>query len=121
MNIELKDYPEIKAVILAAFPGYRKKQAGIESRESFSMHGTYWDGGSRNEYAAVDLVSMRSKGAPQYPPTQFGGPGTQTMDIPLNVAIVEAGTFCGKPATARVLVRAENFARLLPEAVKEVA
>ena len=115
MRIELSKYPEIKAVIIAAFPHYRKKQAEVQSREQFSMYGTYWDGGSRNEYAAVNLVSMRSNGAPHYPPTQFGGPGTQTMDIPVNVAIVEAGTFCGKQATARVLVRAENFTKLLPE------
>lgn len=114
MQIKLADYPEIRDIILAAFPHYRKKTASIETRERVSIHGTYWDGGSRNEYAAVNLVTLRSQGAPAENPVQFGGAGTKVATLPENVAIVEAGTFCGKQASARVFVRAENMAKLLP-------
>ena len=73
-TVTLKQHPEILRVIRAADPTYRKTKAFIYTRESVTLHGTYWDGGSRSTYTAVELATGRNKGAPQYAPPQFGGP-----------------------------------------------
>lgn len=113
-TVTLKDHPEVLRAIRAADPTYRKTKAFIYTRESVTLHGTYWDGGSRSTYTAVELATGRNKGAPQYAPPQFGGPRqAPEVQIPPDVVIVETGTFCGKPATATVYVNPANMARLL--------
>lgn len=114
-RIDLKTAPELVKVIRAADSTYRKHQATLSASETVRLSGTYWDGGSRSEYTAVDLVTGRSKGAPQYDPPQFGGPLVDpVVAIPENIAIVETGIFQGKQATARVYVNPSNMAKLLP-------
>ena len=114
-KIELKTAPELVKVIRAADPNYRKRQATLSASETVGLYGTYWDGGSRYTYTAVDLVTGRSKGAPQYDPPQFGGPRVDpVVAIPEGVAIVQTGIFLGKTATARVYVNPVNMAKLLP-------
>ena len=114
-KVTLKQCPEVKAVILAAFPGYRKHDAYLDPCTDVSLWGTYWDGGSRREYCAVELATKRSQGAPQYAPAQFGGPVTSpVVSIPLGVVIVAGGVSCGKPATATVYIHPDNLAPLLP-------
>lgn len=113
-RIDLKTAPELVKVIRAADSTYRKHQATLSARETVCLSGTYWDGGSRSEYTAVDLVTGRSKGAPHYDPPQFGGPMVDpVVAIPEGIAIVETGIFQGKQATARVYVNPSNMAKLL--------
>lgn len=113
-TIELKAYPELKAIIKAAFPKYAKHKAWYVVAEDCTISGTYWDGGSRSEYVAVDLTTKRSAGAPHYDPPQFGGPVRDPQcAIPEGVAIVKAGTFCGKQATACVYIHPANVQRFL--------
>lgn len=113
--IELKDHPEVKRLIQAADSMYRRKQATVVVVDTVTLHGTYWDGGSRSTYNAVDMLTGRSAGAPQYDPPQFGGPQeTPVVTIPENVAIVETGYSCGKIMRAYVYVRASNVNKLLP-------
>lgn len=106
--------PELKRIVLAAFGGYRKRDCYVIVSTSCSLTGTYWDGGSRSSYVAVDLATCRSTGAPQYDPPQFGGPSTPHVELPLGVAIVKGGISCGKPATAVIYIHPDNLARLLP-------
>jgi hypothetical protein len=113
-KVKLKEAPEVQAIVRAAFPSYKKHDAYLTVAESVSLSGTYWDGGSRSEYVAVDLASKRSQGAPHYNPPQFGGPRTSpVVPLPIGVVIVQGGTFCGKQATAILSVHPENMAKLL--------
>jgi len=113
-RIDLKTAPELVKVIRAADSTYRKHQATLSASETVRLSGTYWDGGSRSTYTAVDLVTGRSKGAPQYDPPQFGGPMVDpVVAIPEGIAIVETGIFQGKQAIARVYVNPSNMAKLL--------
>jgi hypothetical protein len=115
MIVQLKEHPELKAIVLAAFPSYKKHQAIIHTADSVSLSGTYWDGGSRSTYVAVDLETRRSKGAPQYNPPQFGGPKVvPEVSLPNGIVIVEGGTFCGKTATVTIFIRPDNMTKLLP-------
>jgi hypothetical protein len=118
--VRLQDNPEIAKVIRAAFPSYKKRDAWVSVAESVTLSGTYWDGGSRATYVAVDLVTQRSLGAPRYDPPQFGGPRTAPTVALLNgVVIVGGGVSCGKPATAHLWVRPDNVAKVLTLARKD--
>jgi hypothetical protein len=115
MIVKLKEFPELLRVVRAADPSYRKHQAIVNAVEKLSLGGSHWSGGSRSTYTAVNLVTMQSKGAPQYDPPQFGGPKTDPIvSIPEGAAIVATGVFCGKTATATVYLNPANMAQLLP-------
>lgn len=131
-DVVLKDHPEIKAVVTAAFPGYKKHKAWIRAiGPSGQGINSYWDGGSRAEYAMVDLVTGRRVALPTnthpwYDIARAGLAGGEDSAVvvdhrgnvtlkylPEGVALVQAGTFCGKPATAMVILNPANMAKLL--------
>lgn len=114
-RVDLKTAPELLKVIRSADSSYRKHQATIFACEQVTLSDTYWDGGSRSTYTAVDLMTGRSKGAPQFDPPQFGGPATSpVVSIPEGIAIIRTGVFMGKTATATIYVNPSNMAKLLP-------
>lgn len=132
-TIELKDSPEIKHAILATFPNYRKQRAFLhEFGPSGKNVNSYWDGGSRSEYAIVYLPTMQRKALPTSTHPYFdvvraGAAGSENQDIaidargnatlkrlPPDFALVEAGICCGKPATAAVHMNADNLTKFLP-------
>jgi hypothetical protein len=114
-KIQLKNAPEVKRVIQAADPTYRKREAALIPEVTVALRGTYWDEGTHYTYTAVRLDTLEAFPAPQYNPPQFGGPAqTPRCDIPEGVAIVKTGHFCGKTATAYVYLNPANMAKLLP-------
>jgi hypothetical protein len=113
-TLTLKDNPELKTIIKAAFPDYRKQNCFVHVSTECTLSGTYWDGGSRSTYVAVNLSTKRSAGAPQYDPPQFGGPQRDPKcAIPAGIAIVKSGTFCGKTAIAQIFIHPDNVAKFL--------
>lgn len=114
-TIKLSDYPEIAKLVRAVDSTYRKHNAYIWVRDSVALDGTYWDGGSRSTYHAINLATRKVGAAPQYAPPQFGGP-RETPQVPLipGAAIVETGVFCGKTATVKVYLHPADVAHLLP-------
>lgn len=118
-TVTLKTAPALKRILAAAFPTYRKQKAFVSA---FSAHGqninSYWDGGSRDEHAIVELGSLRLKTLPTrtHPFFDLAGRGVANVEdnfvtidhvgnvtlkaIPPGFVLVTAGTFCGKPATA---------------------
>jgi hypothetical protein len=118
LTVKLSESPEIARLIRAADPTYRKRDASIRVTNSVCISGTYWDGGSRSSYHAVNLSNRKVSSAPQYAPPQFGGPAADhTVTLPAGAAIVRTGVFCGKPATAAVFLNPADVAHLLPGAV----
>jgi hypothetical protein len=112
--VSLKTAPELLAVIRAASPSYRKHNARVVITDSVELNGTYWSGGSRSTYTAVNLATMETGRAAQYAPPQFGGPAQSLrVAIPMGVVIVETGIFCGKAATACVYMHPANVQALL--------
>jgi hypothetical protein len=115
--ITLKSAPELTRVIRCAAADYRKHKAFVHIRDSVELSGTYWDGGSRSTYTAVNLATGKASTAEQYAPPQFGGPRAPlNVAIPPGVAIVETGYFCGKPATASVYINPVDATPMLPAA-----
>jgi hypothetical protein len=130
--IELKSAPEVKRVIVAGFPGYKKHRAFLSAfPESGKNINSYWDGGSRDEYAIVELSTMQRKPMPSstHPYFDIARHGMANQDngivesdhvgnitlkmLPEGFALVSAGTFCGKQATAHVYLNPANLAKLL--------
>lgn len=117
--INLSEHPEVLRIIRAVDPKYRKHKAIIVVTETVSISGTYWDGGSRSSYAAVNMKTLVVGNAPSYNPPQFGGPqAAPRTKIPEGAAIVQVGVFCGKTATATVYISPANAAKLLPNATQ---
>ena len=113
LEVKPKDCP-VAARILAAI-NYRKHRACIKVRETVKISGTYWDGGSRSEYTAVQISSGQSITGMRFDPPQFGGPSSDpVVPIPDGVAVVEHGTCCGKAATAYIYMNAATFASHFP-------
>jgi hypothetical protein len=131
-TVELKTAPELKRVILAAFPSYKKHRTFLSAFNGGVNINTYWDGGSRSEFAIVDLNTWQRKALPTATHPYFdvarkgiagqedsviavSAVGNVTLKVlPEGFALVEAGTFCGKAATAHVYLNAANMAKLLP-------
>jgi hypothetical protein len=132
MNIieSLKNAPEVKQVITAAFPGYKKHRAYLSEFSPMQIN-SYWDGGSRDEFAIVELATMQRKSLPTSSHPYFDvaarGMANQSNEIvesdhvgnvtlkvlPEGFALVSAGTFCGKAATAHVFLNAANMTKFL--------
>jgi hypothetical protein len=131
-TVTLKTAPEVKAVVLAAFPSYRKQNVFLSAFGGGLSINSYWDGGSRSEFAVVELASLQRKSLPTRTHPHFDvavrglasaenadiavdGAGNITLNrLPEGFALVAAGTFCGKAATAHVYMNPANIARLLP-------
>jgi hypothetical protein len=130
-TVTLKSAPEVKAVVLAAFPAYRKQSAFLSAFGGGLSINSYWDGGSRTEFAVVELASLQRKSLPTRTHPYFdvavrGLTNTENADLevdrvgnvtlkrlPEGFALVAAGTFCGKAATAHVYLNPANMVRLL--------
>lgn len=114
MILKLKAHPELIRIIRAADPSYRKHDCILHPTETVTLSGTYWSGGSRSTYTAVNIATGMSSGAPQYNPPQFGGPQSDPqVSVPEGIAIVKTGTFCGKTAAATIYLNPANMAKLL--------
>lgn len=130
--IELKNAPEIRKLVRIAFPDYRKLRASINVFPECGINiNSYWGGGSRDEYAIVELSTMTRKALPTSTHPYFDiarhglanrsnavletdHAGNVTLKVlPENFALVCAGTFCGKPATASVYLSPANMPKLL--------
>lgn len=132
-RIELKSAPEVKKLVSIAFPSYKKHNAYLSEWPGSMNINSYWDGGSRDEYAIVELATMQRKPMPTsthpyFDVARYGlankenevistdHVGNITLKIlPEGFAIVRAGTFCGKQATAHVYLNPANLTKLLPE------
>jgi hypothetical protein len=108
-----KGEPKFNALrnIVSAVAPYHKHSIIVTIGTSAELHGTYWDGGSRSTYTLVDVRRIGAiRRFPQFAPPQFGGPAqTPSVDISPGTAIVECGTFCGKPVTASLTMSQSDF------------
>lgn len=89
---------QVKSIIKATFPKYRKRSVYIKQGESITFHDVNWSGGTKAEYQActingdsLDRKVDMGRAAPWNNP--FEG---KTIDIPPGMVVVEGGYFCGK-------------------------
>jgi hypothetical protein len=104
-TITLKDNPKLASIVRLVS---RKHKAFLSKQDHVVLSGTAWDGGSRSSYFKIHIESLAVEAMPHYAPVQFGGEVTKPMAIDPGYAIVEAGIFCGKPATPSVYIRKDQ-------------
>jgi hypothetical protein len=89
------------------FWGTKKRELSLRvSNAPVRPYGTYWDGGSKNEYwyAHKNGTTSAVNGLTSAP-APFGQPGISEIAIPnADTAVVEGGIFCGKDKRLRVTV-----------------
>lgn len=116
MNTRIKvTRREVAPVIAAVFPEYRGKKVAIEIGTEITFYDLNWSGGTRNSYRAVRLADLVVGSAI---PSSFCPPlEGKTVEIPMDVAIVEESHFCGSGPSITIHCRPENVpANLLTEA-----
>lgn len=116
---------DVAHLLQATFPDYRKKKAIIVPSTEVGLHGLNWEGGSRAMYRACTLSGNATGGADSFhalAPWANPAEGAK-LPIPPGMVVVEAGTFCGKPATARVYVNPADMPKFLtaPDPVLAIA
>lgn len=114
MNIEYRDVREVRD--LASAIGYRRKKYRLNVTSKVTLQGLNWSGGSRTQFTAVRLTDGSASTPNLSAPAPWNNPAEgATVEIPENVAILEHGTFCGKPSMLIVHVRPDNAPQLLGE------
>ena len=115
------DTPEVRRIIDAS--GVRGKRADVSVAEltgNVPMN-SYWDSGSRDEFAIVDLGTLKAWRVPTSHPFYDRRPNGERMgnvelrELPPNTCLVQGGISLGEPARYRVLFRSENLVKLLPK------
>lgn len=79
-----------------------------------TLHGGYWDGGSRSEYWG--MLKSGTRVTLNYPtaPPQFGGGQPPSVMPTDDMAIVQGGVFCGKESFLTVYVtKMEGWVRFV--------
>lgn len=82
-----------------------KKRKAILARPTTEVRltGTYWSEGSRSEYFMVNIKTKEIVPMACVAPPQYGGPKEDPVaHLQPGFAIIEAGIFCGKPATPTI-------------------
>jgi len=108
---------EVRGVLNATFPGYRKKNVFVSATTKVTIGGLNWDGGSRSEFAGCTVAGESTGNLSRYsrfaPWDRRQLHGVEVL-LESGLIIVEAGYFCGKPATAHLYVHPDDMPKLLP-------
>jgi len=132
ITIELRTALDLKRLIQAAFPSYRRQKCYVRvfGAQGESIN-SYWDGGSKDEFAIVEISTGQTKRLPtsthpyfdiartglagaEDPYVKIDHVGNVMLKaLPAGYALVRAGTSCGKPATACVMVNAGDLPKYL--------
>jgi len=107
---------DIPAYIPASI-GYNGRMFKVEICEQVELHDTYWSGGTRSSYHAVDLLRNLVSGSitKDSAPAGFGRDldGSAIRLSPGN-AIVKHTIFCGKDMGLTIFIHPDNAPKFLP-------
>jgi hypothetical protein len=90
---------QVKAIMGHAFPEYKGRKFSIEFANSITLYNLGWDGGSKNEYVALDVNAHMLPIGGNY---QFDPLEGKTVRIPADIVIVQHTWFCGQDAGIRI-------------------
>jgi len=97
---------QVKHLIKATFPNYRKRTVFIKQAEKTTIHDVNWSGGTKSEYRACSI-----DGRPLETTVNMGVPAPWDnpyegleINIPQGMVVVQGGYFCGKAATLFITI-----------------
>lgn len=110
---------QVASIVRAAAKNYRKRTVSVVPTESVTLHDLNWSGGTRSEYATVEIATLRRIGdlsryhmmAPWNNPAEGA-----TLPIVPGVIVVRTGFFCGKESEATLYVHPADMPKTLPGA-----
>lgn len=94
---KIKAGHEWRQVARAAFPEYRGRRIHFSFCSQFMADNLSWEGGSKNEYALVNLNTGTV--SPMFQDPKYSFPGTTDElfhPIPKGHVVVKHSTFCGE-------------------------
>lgn len=86
-----------------------RKPMHVDAALTVNLYGAYWDGGSREEWFALDLETGRSRALRGQ---AFNEPSSPTFQLEPGTIVIQAGIFCGKRATPRVICHPLDLPKL---------
>jgi hypothetical protein len=115
--IELKP-ADVKAIINATFPDYRRKKVWVYASETVTLHDLNWSGGTRMQYRGATLNGQFAGSADKHNHVAPWDNKAERARVPIpqGHVVVSYGTFCGKPSMLSIYVHPLDMPRLLPKA-----
>ena len=117
--------PELAAIFRAAFPDYCGRKFRLEVTTSVRCNDTWWDGGSKSDYAFVQLSTGVLRELPDFisggflPGSAAAHKALSSVQLSVDCAIVQHSIFCGKDMGLRVFLHPDNVVKLLPAAAEK--
>ena len=105
--------PEVDRIIKAAFPDYRGRTIRLEATPPGRLD-SYWDGGSRDYFAFVELRTGRTLPVHSNHPAFEPGQPSTLRRLPSGLVLVRRSYFCGKDAGFTIYANPEDLAPALP-------
>lgn len=110
MNTFTVKSSQVKVIINATFPEYRKRKVCIEVTRTVKFYDLNWSGGTKNTYRACTvngnlIPSKVNMNSPAPWNNQFEG---REVEIPKNVVVVCFSYFCGQIVTMTIHVHPDN-------------
>lgn len=104
--------PEVKKIALTAFPHYKGRKFKVKDFYPGKRLDSYWDGGSKDTFAVVELSSLRSIPLPNT--WAMGSTGQPQADqLPEGLCLVEHSIFCGKDVGITLHLNDANLQKFL--------
>lgn len=92
------------------FPDYNGRHFKAEFTPSITLYNTLWDGGSKNEYAAVNMAGV-SHAMPTFSEHGIG----QKVEVEAGTAIVMRMWFCGRDIGVTIYMNPTDAPRWIPQ------
>lgn len=101
-----------------AFPSYAGKKFKVRVQETVNVR-SYWDGGSREYFAFVNLADGRTTET-VHAQSAFDRPipGADAVTLPDGIACVVHSIFCGTDTGLTLILSPANAPRFLPETIE---
>ena len=93
------------AIARIAFPNWKGRKCSVTNGATVRVEGTFWDGGSRTEFVAVNLATGEVCGLPESTrtPREMGGTAPDNLTVvPSGYALVSHSIYCGKDVGCNV-------------------
>lgn len=103
--------PEIRDIALKAFPDYNGRSFKVETFGGPMRLDSYWEGGSRDYYAIVNMNTGKVKQVPENG-TPWSGKPWRISKLPPNFAVVRSHR--GRFQEITIYVNPENISKMLP-------
>ena len=106
---------DLKHIVRATFPEYKRKKVIVVATENVTFHDVNWSGGTKSIYKACTV-----DGRPVASKVDMGGPAPwenpfegKTVALPEGAMVVQGGYFCGKVSLLYVYVNPANMPKFL--------